>query len=149
MWQSSADNRKTTSIMRTWRTGTVLNNSKVYCTIIKFLFRPFASFQLGSKGRSNLVDPANFRYRKHTDLHGGNWTRWRCIKAKDPVKRLLIFLITLFFYKKQVYMKPEPQIEPKNKKILGNFEGLNYWKSCKNYLFLIYIYGCSKLKCIS
>ena len=30
-----------------------------------------------------------------------------------------------FFYKKQVYKKPEPQIGPKNKKKIENFKDLN------------------------
>ena len=43
--------------------------------------------------------------------------------TKSAVK--LISQIHFFFYKKQVYKKLEPQIGPKNKKILGNFKGLN------------------------
>merc|ERR1712080_658848 len=46
---------------------------------------PLAEYQFGQTGKQNLVDPYNYRYRRHST--GPVTTKWRCTKTRDPVKR--------------------------------------------------------------
>ena len=66
-----------------------------------------------------LYDLRFFSYGQKTAIFGHFW-------IKSPNSQF--FGDTLFFYRKQLFKKLEPQIAPKYKNFLGNFKGLIFTK---------------------